>query len=96
MKKIIKVQLPSISNNKINTPSPKVKTMVQCKNCKKLFDPKNNSECRYHPQIPQTGLRVRNAYDEIFYPCCNKKELGFNPVYEKVEGCIVKEYHEPN
>ena len=31
MKKIIKVQLPSISNNKINTPSPKVK---QCFNAK--------------------------------------------------------------
>ena len=96
MKKIIKVQLPTITNNNINTPSPKVKTMVQCKNCKKLFDPKNNSKCRYHPQIPQTGLRVRNAYDEIYYPCCNKKELGFNPVYERVEGCIMKDYHESN
>ena len=72
MKKIIKVQLPTITNNNINTPSPKVKTMVQCKNCKKLFDPKNNSKCRYHPQIPQTGLREMHMMKFIIHAVIKK------------------------
>jgi hypothetical protein len=96
MRKIRIPQLPKILITQIETPSPKVKTQVKCKNCKKFFNPKKNSECRYHPEIPSTGLRVRNAYDEVHYPCCGKKDLGFNPVYEKADGCIVNEFHEAN
>jgi len=87
----IKPTLPS--TGKVKEKELIIETLVQCKNCKKMFNPKKNGECRYHPLPGKAILRVHNGYDEIEYECCGAIDKGFNPTYTKNSGCIFLENH---
>ena len=93
MNKKRKPTLPDTGSSNRESPTPLVDTLVQCVNCKKMFNPRKNSECRYHPEIGTVGLRVSNHYDEVLYKCCGEVEKGFSPTYVSSGGCVVNKRH---
>jgi len=85
-----------IINKKPDTPSPKISNKIKCKNCRKYYDPDNNSKCRYHPgPLRNDGLRTHNSYDRTTYQCCGGEIKGFINVLEDVPGCTMNSNHIP-
>lgn len=86
--------LPKINVITNNNDNYKIKTKTKCRNCKKYFDPENNSNCWYHSGNEITdGLRVYNQYDEVRYSCCGAIQQGYGTIYKEAIGCKFNDKH---
>jgi len=93
MRKLFTPTLPSVVVVKSDKPVPSPPIKIRCENCFQYFDPKNNSECHFHPRSPIIELRVYNEYDEIKYKCCGAIQKGFDPILVEAPGCATNNFH---
>ena len=89
-----KYTLPNTGKSHSTIKSPRVKKVYKCINCNRHFNPNKNEKCYFHNKAPMCdGLRTNNAYDRVIYPCCGKVQIGYDPILEKTQGCIVNDSH---